>query len=334
MSGKEGNPGMTSPEVSVGPRSQAMEKRDSEGTRTNRKAGPGGRKLMKVSQLSKLTGVSTSAINYYVRMGLLPPPIKTHRNMAYYDASYVQMINYIKKLQHQKHLPLSRIKEIMEKKIRIWQGTEGEGKYLTEDVFSLPIGEEGEEKVSTRKRILEAAGRLFARLGYSGVTDEDIMEEAEVTGAEYYELFSGKEEVFLDFAEELARAFQKKVAEAISEERDMLQRLRKAIPVAFNLIVENREIYSMYLDESSHVDLSLEGRWRNFTSAIVDDIRRIISKGIREGSIRPVKPDIAAHAIMGQLVRLANYWIENPRAHRLEDIVGEAMDYVTRALSP
>lgn len=295
---------------------------------------PSGRKLMKVSQLSRLTGVSTSAINYYVRMGLLPPPLKTHRNMAYYDASYVQMINYIKKLQHQKHLPLSRIKEIMEKKIRIWQGTEGGGRHITEEVFSLPINDEGEEKVSTRKRILEAAGRLFARLGYSGVTDEDIMEEAGVNGAEYYELFSGKEEVFLDFAEELAKAFQKKVAEAISGEKDMLQRIRKAIPVAFNLIVENREIYSMYLDESSHVDLSLEGRWRSFTSAIVEDIRRIISKGTREGSIRPVKPDIAAHAIMGMLVRLANYWIEDPRTHRLEDIVGEAMDYVTRALSP
>ncbi len=310
-----------------------MKQKSAEWTK-DRQERAGGRKLMKVSQLSKLTGVSTSAINYYVRMGLLPPPLKTHRNMAYYDASYVQMINYIKKLQHQKHLPLSRIKEIMEKKIEIWQAAEGGGRYLTEDVFSLPIGEEGEEKVSTRKRILEAAGRLFARLGYSGVTDEDIMEEAGVNGAEYYELFSGKEEVFLDFAEELAKAFQKRVAEAISGEKDMLQRIRKAIPVAFSLIVENREIYSMYLDESSHVDLSLEGRWRSFTSAIVEDIRRIISKGTREGSIRPVKPDIAAHAIMGMLVRLANYWIEDPRNHRLEDIVGEAMDYVTRALSP
>lgn len=321
-------------EMTKGSRSQAAEKRESSGPKKEGKGRLGGRRLMKVSQLSKLTGVSTSAINYYVRMGLLPPPLKTHRNMAYYDASYVQMINYIKKLQHQRHLPLSRIKEIMEKKIRIWQGSEGEGRYLAEDVFSLPLDEEDEEKVSTRKKILEAAGRLFARLGYSGVTDDDIIREAGVSGAEYYELFSGKEEVFLDFAEELAKAFQKKVAEAISGEKDMLQRLRKAIPVAFNLIVENREIYTMYLDESSHVDLSLEGRWRNFTSAIVDDIRRIISKGIREGSIRPVKPDIAAHAIMGQLVRLANYWVEDPRAHRLEDIVGEAMDYVTRALSP
>jgi DNA-binding transcriptional MerR regulator len=66
--------------------------------------------LLKVSQVSKATGVSTSAINYYVRIGLLPSPMKTHKNMAYYDSSFIQMINYIKRLQYQKHLPLEKIK--------------------------------------------------------------------------------------------------------------------------------------------------------------------------------------------------------------------------------
>ena len=61
--------------------------------------------LLKVSQVSRATGVSTSAINYYVRIGLLPPPVKTHKNMAYYDPSYIQMINYVRRLNCKNTFP-------------------------------------------------------------------------------------------------------------------------------------------------------------------------------------------------------------------------------------
>ena len=41
--------------------------------------------LMKISKLSEITGVARDAIHFYVREGLLPAPVKTKKNMAYYD---------------------------------------------------------------------------------------------------------------------------------------------------------------------------------------------------------------------------------------------------------
>jgi len=71
-------------------------------------------KLYKMRELSKLTGVPPGTIRYYINEGLLPKPLKTHRNMAYYDESYVGRIKLIRELQEKRFLPLSIIKQMLE----------------------------------------------------------------------------------------------------------------------------------------------------------------------------------------------------------------------------
>lgn len=70
--------------------------------------------LLKMKDLSKATGVSSGTIRYYVQEGILPKPIKTHRNMAYYDETYVERIRMIKELQKKRYLPLNIIKMLLE----------------------------------------------------------------------------------------------------------------------------------------------------------------------------------------------------------------------------
>ena len=67
-----------------------------------------------MQELSKKTGVPPGTIRYYIGEGLLPKPIKTHRNMAYYDEGYVRRIKLIKELQEKRYLPLSIIKQMLE----------------------------------------------------------------------------------------------------------------------------------------------------------------------------------------------------------------------------
>jgi DNA-binding transcriptional MerR regulator len=54
---------------------------------------------MSVGELSRRTGVTTATINYYVRIGVLPPPRKTSKTRALYPAHFEQMIIKIKELQ-------------------------------------------------------------------------------------------------------------------------------------------------------------------------------------------------------------------------------------------
>src|SRR5690242_7862266 len=71
------------------------------------------RDLLKVGQLAQSSGVSIATIKFYLREGLLPrPTLKTSRNMAWYDRSFVERIKAIKRMQ-ERFLPLRVIKQLL-----------------------------------------------------------------------------------------------------------------------------------------------------------------------------------------------------------------------------
>lgn len=71
--------------------------------------------LIKMSELSKRSGVPGPTIKHYIREGLLPgPEVRTSRNMAYYDARLVARIRVIKALQADRFLPLRVIADLLE----------------------------------------------------------------------------------------------------------------------------------------------------------------------------------------------------------------------------
>ena len=94
------------------------------------------KKLLRISEVSRATGVSLPTIHYYVREGLVSPAVKTARNMAYYSPGCVEDILLIKELQTKKYLPLSVIKVLLEAKQQ-GQDTQHiiEMRSLFEDVF-------------------------------------------------------------------------------------------------------------------------------------------------------------------------------------------------------
>ncbi|MBT4943628.1 MAG: MerR family transcriptional regulator [Chloroflexi bacterium] len=65
-----------------------------------------------VGELSNRTGVTTATINYYVRIGVLPPPRKTSPTRALYPADFENRINKIKELQAA-GLNLNGIKQVV-----------------------------------------------------------------------------------------------------------------------------------------------------------------------------------------------------------------------------
>ena len=70
--------------------------------------------LLKMSELAERSGVSAGTIKHYLREGLLPEPVKTSRNMAYYPPEFVERIRLIKRLQEQRFMPLRLIKGVIE----------------------------------------------------------------------------------------------------------------------------------------------------------------------------------------------------------------------------
>jgi DNA-binding transcriptional MerR regulator len=70
--------------------------------------------LLKMSELAERSGVSAGTIKHYLREGLLPEPVRTSRNMAYYPPEFVERIRLIKRLQEDRFMPLKVIKGVMD----------------------------------------------------------------------------------------------------------------------------------------------------------------------------------------------------------------------------
>lgn len=97
--------------------------------------------LLKISEIAERADVPVATVRHYLREGLLPEPVKTSRNMAYYPPEFVDRIRLIKQLQEERFLPLKVIRELL-------------------DSGNVP-----EDEVLTRFDIPERALRRLAELG-------------------------------------------------------------------------------------------------------------------------------------------------------------------------
>jgi DNA-binding transcriptional MerR regulator len=109
--------------------------------------------LLRMRELAEAAGVSVGTIKHYLREGLLPEPIKTSRNMAYYPREFVDRLKLIKQLQEERFLPLKVIKEVLE------TGEQGEGPERLRALIEL------------EDRVLE---RALGRQDSTGLSDYEV----------------------------------------------------------------------------------------------------------------------------------------------------------------
>lgn len=80
---------------------------------TNRPKTDTGTPMLKMKELVGATNVPKSTILLYVKQGLLPTPVKTSANMAWYAPLCIQRIAFIKQVQSSRRLPLAAIKGLI-----------------------------------------------------------------------------------------------------------------------------------------------------------------------------------------------------------------------------
>lgn len=68
----------------------------------------------RMKDLCQATGLPRQAIHFYIQQGLLPTGLKTGRNMAWYTEEHLERLHLIKKLQHERFLPLKAIKALFD----------------------------------------------------------------------------------------------------------------------------------------------------------------------------------------------------------------------------
>lgn len=89
-----------------------MTKEEKKNSRKKDSHSPG----LRMKELAEAAGLTKSAILHYVAQGLLPEPIRTGPNMAYYNPACIERIRFIRTIQSKYAFPLSKIKLLLAKK--------------------------------------------------------------------------------------------------------------------------------------------------------------------------------------------------------------------------
>jgi AcrR family transcriptional regulator/predicted DNA-binding transcriptional regulator AlpA len=289
----------------------------------------GTRKLLRIGELSRRTGVSTSAINYYVREGLLPPPLKTAPNMAYYDPNYIDMVNSIKVLQREKGLSLSEIKDLLEQGQFTWPES-----FPPEDFSGTAGTASGSRRALDRRtHIMSVAAKVFAEKGYYATTIADLAQAAGIAKGTIYWYFNNKRAIMLSILDDMSREITSTFGEILSGAPDGLQALLDCIEPALRLLDKHGAIYLMYFLEIGSTDSSIQEKFKQIYLTVHAGAKVAVERGISEGKIRKVNPDLAAYGVMGLVERVSEIGGLSSGRIPFEERAAETREMVRRALA-
>ena len=289
----------------------------------------GTKKLLRVGELSRRTGVSTSAINYYVREGLLPPPAKSAPNMAYYDPGYVDIIKSIRVLQREKGMSLSQIKDIVSK------GELGWPEGLPPEDFTGVEGTAAGSKLALdrRKHIMEVATEVFAEKGYYATTIADLASTAGVAKGTIYWYFDNKRSIFISILDNIMRETNEAFIEVIRGASNGLEAILNSVEPALKILQKHGSIYLMYFLEIGSTNLMIQEKYREIYRLVHAGLKVALTRGMEQGVVRKLNPEVATYAVMGLIERVSQ--VAGPTEDRvpLEEKVAEAKEFLRRALA-
>lgn len=113
---------------------------------------------MRISDLSRRSGVPTSTIKFYIRESLVPAGLRSQRNQATYDEEHLKRLDLIRALREVAHLPLEVVREVIDQLGKPWGEAEPIGAAM-DAIYRVP---ERDRNASEQKEYEDICGEVAA----------------------------------------------------------------------------------------------------------------------------------------------------------------------------
>ncbi len=267
---------------------------------------------LKISDLERITGVGRSTIHYYLREGLLSPPLRTGKTMAYYDAGHVEELRRIRDLQEEGY-PLSLIREMRDSS-RGWREKN--------DPETSPSADK-------KAQIMEKAVEVFARKGYHNTRISDITRAAGLGHSTFYLYFPSKKAMFMECVDQVFQTMFSGVWEEIKHEENPLKRLRMRGVAVVNYQPEFLDILHV-LHGTMEDDPRLEAKRMEIYASVAKTVQRDINKAMKEGLIPPVNAEVISYMLVGWL-ETAPLLLSEGKGYSVDDLLDTLDDIFSRS---
>ena len=190
----------------------------------------------------------------------------------------------------------------------------------------------GEE---TRAKILKAAFEVFAQEGYDATGVAEICARAGVSKGAFYHHFLSKQAVFITLLDDWLVEIDQALAGALQVSPSVAEAILTMADRAREVFSSSDRRLPMFLEFWTRASRDPEvwtatiAPYRHYEAYFIELIRR----GVEDGSLRPVDPDLAARALVSLAVGLFFQGILDPQGAAWDEIARGSIDLFLQGLA-
>jgi len=196
-----------------------------------------------------------------------------------------------------------------------------------------------ERKEHSRRQLLKAAGRVFARIGYHKTLISDIVAEAGFGQGTFYRHFSSKREIFENllegFVSDLLREFSDMSAHLPKDVQEYRNASLRATLRAARVVERNRELCLVFLRETPTMADDVSEAVSGMYDRLAQLARFYLDHAVAQGFARPCNADLVSQAIVGMGTRMVEAWLRGQYPDmKPDELVTEIVDFAFQGLAP
>ncbi len=194
-----------------------------------------------------------------------------------------------------------------------------------------PLSSRGER---TRRKLLDAAERVFADLGYYDASIVKLTEAAKVSQGTFYIYFESKQEIFYELVRDLNRRVRHAMHEASAQGTTRAESERLGFAAFFRFTAEHPALYRIIRQAEFVAPDALHEHYAKIAEGYIAGLREAMDSG----DVVEADPEVLAWALMGVGELIGMRWIlweDGPEPREVPPEVFEQMyAFITRGLLP
>jgi AcrR family transcriptional regulator len=182
----------------------------------------------------------------------------------------------------------------------------------------------------SRRRVLEAAERVFGEKGYFPTSITDITREAGVAQGTFYVHFQSKLHVFIELLDALTDIVIETSHAAVATAKNRLEKEELGLAAYFRFVNEHPNWYRI-IRQAEFVDVAA---FRKYYSRIASGYQRGLHGAIARGEISPSDPETLAFCLLGVADLVGMRWPCWTGQPIPRDVFDAMMRFIRHGLDP
>ena len=186
--------------------------------------------------------------------------------------------------------------------------------------------------VSRRRRIEDAALRVFTSRGYRDAAVDEIALEAETSKGGVYFHFPNKQAIFLALLDRMAHLLEERAEAAMAAQTDPVAKLDAALLTLVRTFAGHRPLARLFLVEALGAGREFNERILEIHSLFSGLVQRHLDDAVASAAIPPLDTRVAGKAWFGALNEVVTAWVLAPDPDPLEESYPELRALLLRSV--